>query len=127
MPIAVAVGTTEEIARAALKKIKVDIGKLPVITDPREAAKQKQFIIPPRTFQIGETSEQWDKCEHVIEGCTESGGQEHLYIETQGAYALPLEKGSIKVYSSTQGPTAVQRCVARVLGVSMHKVEVEVT
>src|SRR6185436_6840875 len=45
----------------------------------------------------------------------------------QGAYAVPLENGTIKVYSSTEGPTAVQRCTARVLGVPMHKIEVEVT
>src|SRR6185436_1474001 len=127
MPIALVVADSEEIARAAVKRIKVDVEKLPVITDPREAAKQNKLIIPPRTFQIGDTSSQWDKCEYVFEGSAESGGQEHLYIETQGAYAVPLENGTIKVYSSTQGPTAVQRCTARVLGVPMHKIEVEVT
>ncbi|MEO5572380.1 MAG: molybdopterin cofactor-binding domain-containing protein, partial [Bacteroidia bacterium] len=127
MPIALVVAESEENARAAVKKIKVDIEKLPVITDPREAAKQHKLIIPPRTFQIGDTSSEWNKCEYIFEGSTESGGQEHLYIETQGAYAVPLENGTIKVYSSTQGPTAVQRCVARVLGVPMHKIEVEVT
>ncbi|HKR07331.1 MAG TPA: molybdopterin cofactor-binding domain-containing protein [Bacteroidia bacterium] len=127
MPVALVVAESEEIARQAIKKIKVDIEKLPAITDPREAAKQNKLIIPPRTFQVGDTQSQWDKCEYIFEGIAESGGQEHLYIETQGAYALPLENGTIKIYSSTQGPTAVQRCTARVLGVPMHKIEVEVT
>jgi xanthine dehydrogenase large subunit len=126
MPIALVVAESEEIARAAVRKIKVEIEKLVPVTDPREAAKQNKLIIPPRTFQNGDTSSQWNKCEYVFEGIAESGGQEHLYIETQGAYALPLENGSIKVYSSTQGPTAVQRCVATVLGLPMHKIEVEV-
>ncbi|MCY7327775.1 MAG: molybdopterin-dependent oxidoreductase [Saprospiraceae bacterium] len=31
-----------------------------------------------------------------------------------------------KVYSSTQGPTAVQRAVSRVTGLPMHRIEVEV-
>ncbi|MCF6361629.1 MAG: molybdopterin-dependent oxidoreductase, partial [Cyclobacteriaceae bacterium] len=53
-------------------------------------------------------------------------GQEHLYIETQGAYAQPLENGTIKISSSTQGPTAVQRAAAKVLNVGMHTLEVEV-
>ncbi len=57
----------------------------------------------------------------------ESGGQEHLYIETQGAYGVPGEQGSIRISSSTQGPTALQRTAARVLGVPMHKIEVDVT
>jgi len=127
MPIALVVAESEEIARAAIKKIKVEIEKLPVITDPREAAKQNKLIIPPRTFQIGDTQSQWKNCTHIFEGIAENGGQEHLYIETQGAYAVPLENGNIKIYSSTQGPTAVQRCTARVLGVPMHKIEVDVT
>jgi xanthine dehydrogenase large subunit len=54
-------------------------------------------------------------------------GQEHLYIETQGAYAIPTEQGGMRVYSSTQGPTAVQRCVSRVTALPMHQIEVDVT
>ena len=50
-----------------------------------------------------------------------------MYIETQGAYAIPLENGCIKIYSSTQGPTAVQRTAAKVVGMPMHKIEVDVT
>ena len=121
MPIALVVAESEEIARAAIKKIKVEIEKLPVITNPREAAKQNKLIIPPRTFQIGDTQSQWKDCDYVFEGIAENGGQEHLYIETQGAYAVPLENGNIKIYSSTQGPTAVQRCAAKVLGVPIYK------
>ena len=127
MPIALVVAESEEIAMAATKLIKVDIEKLTPIIDPREAARQNKLIIPPRTFQIGDSKSQWDKCEYIIEGIAESGGQEHLYIETQGAYAVPQENGNIKIYSSTQGPTAVQRTTARVLGIGMHKIEVDVT
>ncbi len=39
---------------------------------------------------------------------------------------MPTENGGLKVYSSTQGPTAVQRAVCRVTGLPMHKVEVDV-
>ena len=67
------------------------------------------------------------QCEHIFEGSTETNGQEHLYIETQGAYALPLENGAIRIYSSTQGPTAVQRTTARVLDLPMNKIEVDTT
>src|SRR5829696_5788946 len=36
MPVALVVADTEAIARAAVKKIRMDIESLPVITDPRE-------------------------------------------------------------------------------------------
>lgn len=127
MPIALVVAKSQEIAEAAAKLIVVDFEILEPITDAREAARKNKLILPPRTFQIGDTASQWSNCAHIIEGIAESGGQEHLYIETQGAYALPLENDTIKIYSSTQGPTAVQRTVAKVLGVPMHKIEVDVT
>ena len=81
--------------------------------------------MPPRSFKLGNTADVWSQCEHIIEGRSDVNGQEHLYIETQGAYARPKEDGSIIISSSTQGPTAVQRMVAQVLGIPMHKVEID--
>jgi xanthine dehydrogenase large subunit len=126
MPIAFVVAETEDEARAAVKKIKVEIEKLRVITDPREAAAKGELIVPPRTFKLGDVDSAWQQCYYIFEGIAETNGQEHLYIETQGAYAVPLENNAIKLYSSTQGPTAVQRASCRVTGLPMHMVEVDV-
>jgi len=79
---------------------------LPVITDPREAYKAGNLIVPPRTFTLGDVENTWKLCDHIVEGKVESGGQEHLYLETQGAFAYPVEGGGIKIVSSTQSPTA---------------------
>ncbi|HWR32329.1 MAG TPA: molybdopterin cofactor-binding domain-containing protein [Chitinophagaceae bacterium] len=127
MPVALVVAESEEQARAAAKKIKMEVELLPVITDPREAQANGELIIPPRTFNLGDTGNAWKDCEYIFEGRTETNGQEHLYIETQGAYALPQENGAIRIYSSTQGPTVVQRTVARVLNMPMNKIEVDTT
>ena len=127
MPIALVIADTEEIARMAVKKIKVEIDPLPIITDPREAKEKNELIIPPRTFSIGNTDEAWRDCEYIYEGRADTNGQEHLYIETQGAYAVPQETGAIRIYSSTQGPTIVQRVASRVLNMSMNKIEVDTT
>jgi xanthine dehydrogenase large subunit len=127
MPVALVVAVSEEAARAALKKIKIDIEPLRIITDPREAQAAGELIIPPRTFQLGDIGTAWENCDHVFEGQTETNGQEHLYIETQGAYALPLENGALRIYSSTQGPTAVQRTTSRVLALPMNRIEVDTT
>jgi len=127
MAVAFVVGEATEAVYAAIKKIRIDIDPLPVITDPREAKEKGELIIPPRTFKLGDTDAAWKKCTHIFEGRADTNGQEHLYIETQGAYALPMENGAIKIYSSTQGPTAVQRHTAVVLGMPMHNIEVDVT
>lgn len=125
MPIAMIVADSESNAREAVRKIRIDIEELPAITDPREAKAKNELIIPPRTFDLGNTSAAWSQCAHIFEGRTDTNGQEHLYIETQGAYAVPIENGGIKIYSSTQGPTAVQRTAASVLNIGMHQLEVD--
>jgi xanthine dehydrogenase large subunit len=125
-PIAFIVAETEAIAKKARALIEIEIDELPVITTAIEAKEKGSFINEPRSFVLGNTDESFTDCEYVIEGETFSNGQEHLYLETQGCYVTPQENGSIKIISSTQGPTQVQKTAAKVLGVSMHKIEVDV-
>jgi len=127
MPIALIVAESEFIARQARRLIIIEIEEYPVITTAKEAKSKGSFINAPRSFCLGDTGNAFKDCDYVFEGETFSNGQEHLYIEAQGAYAEPLENGNIKITSSTQGPTAVQKTVANVLGVAMHKIEVDVT
>lgn len=125
-PLAVVVAETDRLARAALAAVEVDLEPLPAVFDPREAFRRGELISPPRTFACGDVESAWKHCDVVVEGRADSGGQEHLYLETQCALALPGEGSAIKVISATQGPTAVQIAVARVLGLGRHLVEVEV-
>ncbi|WP_418636614.1 xanthine dehydrogenase molybdopterin binding subunit [Winogradskyella sp.] len=127
MPIALIVAESEFIARKARGLIEIGIEDLPVITTAKEAKAKGSFINAPRSFSLGDTEKAFADCDYVFEGETFSNGQEHLYIEAQGAYAEPMENGNIKITSSTQGPTAVQATTARVLGIAMHKIEVDVT
>ena len=125
-PIALVVADNQLTAHEAAELINYEFENLPIITDSRKAAAKGELIQPPRTFKLGDTDKVFKKCDFVFEGKVESGGQEHLYLETQGAFAYPVEGGGVKIFSSTQGPTAVQRVTARILGIPMHKVEVDV-
>ncbi len=127
MPIALILADSEFIARQARRLIDIEIKELPVITTAKDAKAKGQFINTPRSFHLGDAEGAFKTCDYVFEGEVFSNGQEHLYIEAQGAYAEPQENGNIKVISSTQGPTAVQKTIAKVLGVPMHKIEVDVT
>ncbi|CAA0236075.1 xanthine dehydrogenase molybdopterin binding subunit [Tenacibaculum maritimum] len=125
-PIAFIVAESEAIAKQARALIEIDIEELPVITTAKEAKEKEHFINAPRSFKLGNSDKAFSDCEYVFEGETFSNGQEHLYLETQGCYAIPQENGTIKLISSTQGPTAVQKTAAKVLGIPMHKIEVDV-
>ena len=125
-PIALVVAENERIALEARELIRVKYEEYEAVTDPRDAAEKGLFLLPPRTFAAGDPDASWEKCKYVFTGRVEQGGQEHLYLETQGAYCYPMENGNIMVHSSTQSPTAVQRTIAKVLNVPMHEIQVDV-
>ena len=125
-PIAIVIADTVANARKAIKIIEIEFEKLPIITEPREAFLKKSLIVPPITFASGDVENAWCKCDTIVDGTIDSGAQEHLYLETQGAISIPVEGNKIKIISSTQAPTAVQRQAAKVLGLPMHQIEVDV-
>ena len=125
-PIAVVLAQNEAIANEAIKLIDIEYEELEIVVDARDAFKKNMLIMPPRTFESGNIDEAWKQCTTIVEGTAESGGQEHLYLETQSAFAIPKENGELKIISSTQSPTAVQRQISNVLGLPMNKIEVDV-
>ena len=124
-PIALIVATGVEAAEQAEALIEVDIEALPAITEAREAFRRGQLLAGSRKFEMGDVEAAFAQCKYIFEGAAHTGGQEHVYLEPQGAYAIPRED-KIFIHSSTQGPTQVQRAAARVLGLSMNQVEVDV-
>ncbi len=126
-PVAMVVAETSHQARAGARACVLEFDELPAIFDAREAAAAGELITASRTLETGDVDAAWADCAVIIAGSAETAGQEHLYLETQAALAIPEEGGRIKLFSSTQAPTAVQRIAARVLGLPMNLVEVEVT
>ena len=125
-PIAVVIARSLRSAQKGVRQIKVDISERIAVTDPREAFENGDIIGTPRTIILGNVDAVWKQCDFVIKDLCDIGGQEHVYLETQRARAVPLEGNGMKVYSSTQSPYAVQRTIASVLGVANHCIEVDV-
>ncbi len=125
-PLALVVADSAELAREAAALCEIDYEPLEAVFDPRIAAARQHTIGPPRCFAMGDVEAAWSACDVVVEGSAETGAQEHVYLETQTAIALPQENGQLKVISATQSPGMVQRIIARVLGCPMHEIEVDV-
>ncbi|MEO1084079.1 MAG: molybdopterin cofactor-binding domain-containing protein, partial [Acidobacteriota bacterium] len=125
-PVALVVAEDALGARHALEHIELEIEPLEVIVDPRRAYERGHLIAEPQTLERGDVDAAFADCFRVLEGQVEIGGQEHVYLETQRSRATPEEGRGMRVLSSTQGPYAVQKTVARVLGVAEHEVEVDV-
>ncbi|HPE88152.1 MAG TPA: molybdopterin-dependent oxidoreductase [Spirochaetia bacterium] len=124
--LALVLAPSRSVARRAAALVKL-VGRedLPAVVDPREAYAQGKLIMAPRTQRLGDPEAAYAECDVVVTGRVESAGQEHVYLETQGALAYPDDAGGVRVVSSTQSPSGVQSIVARILGLPMNKVEIE--
>lgn len=122
--IAVAANDLETARKAAHAAI-VEYEALPAILDVKEALAKKHFVTESHQQKRGDSAKALAKAKHIIEGELEIGGQEHFYLETQVSSVMPTEDGGMIVYTSTQNPTEVQKLIAEVLGIAMHKVVVD--
>lgn len=125
-PIALLAAETAEAARLAAGLIEVDYQHLPAVFDAREADRLGMHIAPKRVFACGDIDAAWRQCAWLVEGSVATGAQEHMYLETQAAIAYPLENQGLKIIAATQSPGMTQRIVAKVLGLAMHQIEVDV-
>ncbi|HEY6077399.1 MAG TPA: xanthine dehydrogenase molybdopterin binding subunit [Polyangiaceae bacterium] len=123
-PVAWVVAESVEQARLAAERVKVDYEPLPAITSIESAIAQGSFHTEPERMLRGEPQQALAAATEQLAGELFVGGQEHFYLETQAALAVPEDDG-ILVHSSTQHPTETQEIVARVLGLPKHQVTVQ--
>ena len=112
-------------ARQAARLVKATVDELPAVLTVDEAKAAESWVLPPVDLARGGADLALSKAPRRLTGTTRVGGQEHFYLETQGAYALPREQNGMHVHSSTQHPTEMQHLVAELLGWEAHQVSVE--
>jgi xanthine dehydrogenase large subunit len=118
--------SNEEIAREAEKRIVIEYEPLEAILDIETAIAKNNIIAPERIIEKGNSDAALKNAPHVIEGELKTGAQEHWYLETQTALAVPGEGKEMVVHASSQNPTETQAIVAEVLGIPRNEIEVEV-
>ncbi len=126
-PLFAVVATTRDAARRAARRAEVIYVDLPPVLDVKAArAFGTGFVAPGMTLTRGDAKDALSAAPQRIKGRVTIGGQDHFYLETHVALAVPGEDGDVTVHSSTQHPTEVQHMVAHVLGVPFNAVTVEV-
>lgn len=118
------VGETEDAAREGAKKVVVDYEPLASVLTIKEAIAEDSFLTIPTVMRRGEPENA--AAEHWLAGEVEMNGQDHFYLETQTAWAIPDGEGNYQIYSSTQHPTETQIVVGRVLNIEGNRINVTV-
>jgi len=124
-PVAWVVGESLELARLAAEHVRIVYEPLPALTSIAAAIAAESFHSPAERMRRGEPERELNAAAERLEGELFINGQEHFYLETQAALALPEEAGGVFVHSSTQHPAETQEVVARVLGLAKHLVTVQ--
>ncbi|KAJ7468729.1 Molybdopterin-binding domain of aldehyde dehydrogenase-domain-containing protein [Mycena latifolia] len=124
-PIGMIVAQTKILAQKAARAVRVEYEDLPRIMTVEEAVDQGSFHPTyDRWIKRGKPIEEaLAASDHVLEGKTRMGGQEHFYLETMTVLVVPkLENGEMEVYSSTQSLADAQRWVSVVTGVPRNRI-----
>jgi xanthine dehydrogenase large subunit len=124
-PLFAVIAESMELARRAARMAKVEYEEETPILTYDEALAADAHVLPPMYLTCGDARAALAAAPHRLKNRFTIGGQEQFYLESQIAYALPLEDGQVRVYSSTQHPTEVQFTVAHVLDVPPTMVTVE--
>ncbi|MEM9999839.1 MAG: xanthine dehydrogenase molybdopterin binding subunit [Pseudomonadota bacterium] len=125
-PVGVICATDFKTAVRAAHAVEVLCDEMEPVLDIEEAHAKQQYVLPAQELICGDVDAALGEAETVIEGRLEIGGQDHFYLETQIALAVPGEDQDMTVYSSTQHPTEVQHHVAHVLDRYANCVDVQV-
>ena len=143
-PVAAVAATSESIARAALKLIKVDYEILPHVIDVVEAMKPDAPIVedgmitagvtPPPTkpsnvakrveFGMGDIEKGFKEADLIIEREFNTQPVHQGYIEPHACVASVSEDGTAELWTTTQGHWIARAHCARLLGWDMTKLRV---
>lgn len=117
------VGDTQSIAQRAARMVKVVYEEIsPIIVTIEDAIKHKSFLPGyPKYLTNGNVDEAF-KSYKTIEGEVRMGGQEHFYLETHAAIAIPKDTDELEIFASTQHPSEVAKLASHTLGIPINRV-----
>ncbi|ODM98964.1 Xanthine dehydrogenase/oxidase [Orchesella cincta] len=125
--IGAVVANDQATAQRAAKTVKIEYEDIqPAIITMQDAIKHNSFYNDwIKILKNGDVEKGFSEADHILEGEMYLGGQEHFYLETNAAIALPkLEDGEMEIFSSTQNPSEIQLLAAEVLGVPENRIVV---
>ena len=125
-PLFAVAATSLRAAITAAEQALVEYEVLEAILTPQAAMDASLFVLPKKSLVRGDPEAAIERSPFRIKGEQYIRGQEHFYLEGQVSLCIPNEDDGVHVISSSQHPTEVQRLVAKVLALPIHRVQVEV-
>ncbi|KAG0608809.1 hypothetical protein M758_8G134400 [Ceratodon purpureus] len=131
-PLGVMVADTYDHAKFAAERVHVKYDKkgveAPILTIDDAVARNSMHPVPEAVksinhHHIGDTGKALAEAEFQLEGAVSTASQNHFYMETQVALAVP-DEDCLTIYTSTQAPDFVQQAVSFCLNLPINKVRI---
>jgi len=132
-PIAAVAAETEDAAREALSKIRVEYEQLPAILDSEEALaegaplihqEKKGNLVLPINRDFGDVDAAFAQSDLVVEDEYETQAQAHCNMEPRCSVARMTSEGVLEIWSGTQSPYFVRKAVSHVCDLPLSLVRV---
>lgn len=124
-PIFAVLATNVKLARQAVSKAIIEYQVDDAVLNTEKSHQLESYVRPKHQMRTGDPKSILSTAECIVEGTIDIGGQEHLYLEGQVSLAIPQEEDRMLIHTSSQHPSEVQKLVAEVLNVKLHKVTVD--
>jgi len=130
-PIALVVARDQYAAAEAMETIHVDYDPLPTYLDIDAALAEGAMdiheggnIAVTTKIRKGDSEKGFKEADVEVEDTYWSPFQDHTYIETEAAYAIPDGTGKVTVIANGQSPFLCREKVAHVLGWDLNQVQI---
>jgi len=114
----------------ARRHVQIEYEELPPVFSLQDALEKKEIIWGEdnvfKKFLVnkGDVDAAWDQADFIVEGEYETGAQEQLYIENNGAIAIANAGEGVTVWGSMQCPYYVHKALIKLFGLPEESIRV---
>src|SRR5438094_2965553 len=114
----------------ARRHVSIEYEELPAIFSLEDSLNQQEIIWGDdnvfKKFLVnkGDVDDAWAEGDFIVEGEYETGAQEQLYIEPNGAIAIANRADGVTVWGSMQCPYYVHKALIKLFGLPEEKIRV---
>src|SRR6185295_12700952 len=129
-PVLLLAHTDKYLLEEARRNVHIEIEKQSAIFSLADSLAKKEIIWGEdnvfKKFLVdkGNVDDAWANAEFIVEGEYETGAQEQLYIENNGAIAIANTTDGVTVWGSMQCPYYVHKALVKLFGLPEEKIRI---
>ena len=129
-PVVLLAHPDKHLVEEARRNVRIEIEEQPAVFSLEESLAKTQIVWGEdnvfKKFLVdkGNVDAAWANADHIIEGEYETGAQEQLYIENNGAIAIANPNDGVTVWGSMQCPYYVHKALVKLFDLPEDKLRV---